>query len=1117
MKDLITGRGKWLRQLSSATHWKAMLFLLVLLTGFTANAQNITVTGTVVDGTDEPMIGATVQVDGTKNVVVTDIDGNFTLKNVAKNATLVVSYIGYKTEKIAVDGQTHVKVQLVEDSESLDEVVVVGYGGTRARRDLTGSVGSVSGAKLAAVPVTSAAVALQGKVAGVQVSSVDGQPGADVNIRIRGTASVASGEGSDSNPLFIVDGFQQDNINDIPPSDIQSIDILKDASLTAIYGAKGGNGVVVVTTKSAQAGKTQVTFNGSLTFSHITKQLDLMDSYNFVDYQYDRIIGTSTRSSEAKKFRFNFGHPYDLSMYQSMPTHDWQDEVMGNTPMSYTANVTIGGGNDNTRYNISFTQSEDKGIIMNTGVRRTNINTKLNTKLGKNLTFTFNPKMTYRRDMGEGGEHVGTGGIIDVLLYRPTNGLREFGGWQEGVFDADDEAEFSYKNPVSDIERNLYKKHSYDFTNQASLEWKPISGLTLRTEGAYSILFKQTDAFYAVGTSKAKSNRNLPFASIDKEQRDKYIWTTTASYDFTLKEKHNFYALLGYEIQHSQTSKTVMQNRYFPHDITADKALSMMGMGENSSATSSKSTPQRLQSYFGQLNYNFDHKYLISLTARADGTSFYAKDNRWGFFPSVSAGWVLSEEEFMKDIVAINNLKIRAAIGKSGKNLTKADMWNDIYGMASSGGPGFGESTVDGELYYTISDYLPNPDIKWESTLTRNLAADISLFDNRLTITPEFYWNTTSDLLHRVTMLTNTGYKYQWQNIGQITNKGYEFTINAEILRGRDYNLSATFTLGANKMKVDKLNGTENEMGMEAPRYIKGYDMYRLRVGSEIGLMYGFVYDGLYTPDEFFFNPRNNNKAEARDGSDELHMPLEGHGKTVEMSSTLGGVMGDSYVGSATMPGKVKFKDLDNDGVITTADQRVIGNTTPKFQGGFSINGQWKNFDLTANFTYFLDFDVYNGTAQALSSCAKKNDVWNNVLANFSDTRWRYTMRNNSENLYANTYNISVQDYLDYNAGATMWNPGDFVTTLPLDYFVEDGSFLRCTDITLGYTFPKNLISKLGMSRFRLYGSVSNLFTITNYSGFDPEVDVMSGLTPSFDYNRYPRSRGYVIGVNVTF
>lgn len=434
MKDLIQSRGHQPRRLPSSSWWRTMLLMLVLCVGFNANAQNITVTGTVEDNTGDPLIGAAVTLDGSKSkAVLTDIDGNFTLPGVPANGTLVVSYVGYETQKVKINGQTNIKIVLADGSAALEEVVVVGYGGTRARRDLTGSVGSVSGAKIAEVPVTSAAVALQGKVAGVQVTTVDGQPGADVNIRIRGTASVATGDGSDSNPLFIVDGFQTDNINDIPPSDIQSIDILKDASLTAIYGAKGGNGVVVVTTKSAKEGKTTVSFNGSLTWNHLSKKLDLMDSYQFADYQYDWAVGSSTRSANAKFFRANFGHPQDIDLYHNAVTHDWQDEVMGDTPMSYSTNLSIGGGTENIRYNVSLTQSDDKGIIMGTGVRRTNINTKLNAKLAKNLTFSFNPKMSYRRDLGEGGEHIGTGGIIDVLRYRPTNGLREFAHWEEGT------------------------------------------------------------------------------------------------------------------------------------------------------------------------------------------------------------------------------------------------------------------------------------------------------------------------------------------------------------------------------------------------------------------------------------------------------------------------------------------------------------------------------------------------------------------------------------------------------------------------------------------------------------------------------------------------------------
>ncbi|MDE5927714.1 MAG: SusC/RagA family TonB-linked outer membrane protein, partial [Duncaniella sp.] len=433
MKDLNTGRSQWLRRISFATHWKTMLLLMVLCVGLPARAQNITVNGVVEDSAGEPMIGATVLVDGSKDGVATDFDGNFTIK-CAPNAKLHVSYIGYKPQTIEVNGQTNIKVVLLEDSEALEEVVVIGYGGTRARRDLTGSVGSVSGVKLAAVPVTSAAVALQGKVAGVQVTTVDGQPGADINIRVRGATSVTQA----NDPLYIVDGFQVDNINDIPPADIQSIDILKDASLTAIYGAKGGNGVVIVTTKSASAGKTQVSFNAQGSVSHISKQLDLMDAYDFVQYQWDVAGPTTARTSNSRYWRKQFGNPYDIDLYRGAVSHDWQDEVMGNDPFSYSTNLSVGGGNESTRYNISFTQSEDKGIILGSGVRRTNILTKLQTKILPNLTLQFNPKLTYRRDEGAGGDNVGTGGIIDVLRYPPTGGIRELAGieWPDGRYDA---------------------------------------------------------------------------------------------------------------------------------------------------------------------------------------------------------------------------------------------------------------------------------------------------------------------------------------------------------------------------------------------------------------------------------------------------------------------------------------------------------------------------------------------------------------------------------------------------------------------------------------------------------------------------------------------------------
>lgn len=1100
MKDLNTGCSSMrLRRISFATHWKAMLLLLVLCVGLPARAQNITVNGVVEDSAGEPMIGATVLVDGSKDGVATDFDGKFTLK-CAPNAKLHVSYIGYKAQTIEVNGQTEIKVVLFEDSEALEEVVVIGYGGTRARRDLTGSVGSVSGVKLAAVPVTSAAVALQGKVAGVQVTTVDGQPGADINIRVRGATSVTQS----NDPLYIVDGFQTDNINDIPPSDIQSIDILKDASLTAIYGAKGGNGVVIVTTKSAAEGKTQVNFNAQGSISHISKKMDLMDAYDFVNYQWDYATGHSTRNSQTRKFRYNFGNPQDMDLYHQAPSHDWQEEVMGNNPFSYSTNLSIGGGNEKTRYNISITQSDDRGVIMGSGVRRTNIHTKLQTKILPNLTLQYNPKMSYRRDEGAGGDNIGSGGIIDVLRYRPTNGIREFGAfWDEDTVDPDQEAIFQYTNPVADIQTNVRKKHAYTFVNQASLEWKPISGLNLRTEGVYSIQFKDDKRFWGRLTSEGKKYNSKPVAQIEKQQTNSYTWTTTASYDWSINDKHNFYALAGFELYHKQMEKTMQKNRYFPDNISADKALDNMSLGTPYQSTSEKGTAIRTTSYFGQLNYNFDHKYLFSATFRADGSSMFAPGHQWGYFPSVSAAWVLSEENFLRDYTWLNELKFRAAIGKAGNNNIDADMWRYLYATKTEGGPAFGEVTPDGELWYGPADYLPNPGLKWETTLTRNFAFDIALFDNRLRITPEYYWNTTSDLIYKADILSTVGYQWQYRNIGQVTNRGFEVSVNGDILRGKDYVLSASFNLGANKMKVDKLNGDAMYLYDTHKRSKDGGYNYRLEVGGEVGLIYGFQYDGLYSVDEFNYNVASST-FEPKIGEDGKQIPVN-----------MNNIFKDSQSGKATLPGKPKFKDQNGDGVIDDEDRVVIGRTTPKLQGGFGLSGQYKNFDFTANFTYFLDFDVYNATSMYLSSSIDNENKFYNVLSKYND-RWRYA--EGSECYYGNYWILGAFDhYLEMNEGQTNWNPMDWNKDVTASCFVEDGSFLRCTDITVGYTMPQNLIKKAGMSKCRFYASVTNPFIITNYSGFDPEVDIQSGLTPSFDMNRYPRSRSYVLGINLSF
>ena len=1083
-------------------------------------AQVITVKGTVIDSQGETVIGASVVEKGNvKNATVTDFNGNFTLK-VAKGKTLVISFIGMETQEVKAAPTLNITMR--DDTKAIEEVVVIGYGGSKARKDLTGSVGSVSGKRLESVPVTSAAVALQGKISGVQVTTVDGQPGADVHIRVRGGTSVTQS----NEPLYIVDGFQTDNINDIPPSDIASIDVLKDASLTAIYGAKGGNGVVIVTTKSAKEGKVQVSFNGNLSVSSLARKLDLMNAADFVKYQYQWHACNGTRSTNAKFFKANFGNPYDLDMYAVLPSHDWQDEVMGETPISYSANLNIGGGSDKVKFNLSLTNSEDNGIILGSGVRRTTLNMKTNVKLSDKLTFQINPKFTFRRDEGAGGNNIGTGGIINVLQYRPTNGLREYGYIDPSYADPDEEELFNYTNPKNDIAINQLVKHSYNYSTGLSLDWKPIKGLTLRTEGTIGLRWNDQKRFYGALTRTGKSHNNQPVAQLDNSFSLSYIWTNTASYNFSLKDVHNFSLLAGQEIQHYDRRSESMMNRYFPRSFSASDAWNNMSFGTPYINSSSLSTPDRTASFFGQVNYNFDHKYLLSGTFRADGSTKFAPGNQWGYFPSISGAWVLSEEKFMKNIKWIDMLKIRAAIGLSGNNRIDNDMWRQLYAINTTGGPGFGETTLYGEQYYGNAggSKFTNRDIKWETTITRNIAADITLFGGRLTITPEFYWYTTKDLLYRSDIPSVVGYTSQMQNIGQVTTKGIELSISGDIIQGKDYVLSANLSMGFNKKKIDKLNGTDDVVWDQNDRWKSSYNDYCLKVGSEVGLIYGFVYDGLYTMDEFYFDPLNNFQAvpwgsSAADNGTSKNCAPRADGYVTVIND----VSGTSNSGIATMPGKIKFKDLNGDGRITEDDRTVIGNTNPRIQGGFGLSGQWKDFDFTANFTYMLDFDINNATAYALSSSGGNKNTFNNVLAKFNDA-WLYNdltgdlTGTKGDILYKLYYVDNGLDiYKNANKGRTLWNPTDVTTNLTQSYFIEDGSFLRCNDITIGYSLPKNILKKVGLSKARFYVSATNLFIITGYSGYDPEVDIQTGLTCGMDWNRYPRSRGFVFGTNITF
>ena len=1066
---------------------KILIFVLVLFATLTAAMAQVTLKGVVKDKQGSVITGASVVLKGTTTGAATGADGTFTLTVPnAQTAILMVKFIGFVSVEYKVEGKTTgIEIVLQEDAVQVEDVVVVGYG-SAIRSNLTGSVGSISAKKLESIPVSSAAEAMVGKIAGVQITVADGSPGAEINIRIRGGTSVTQS----NQPLFIVDGFPVSSISDIPPTEIQSIDVLKDASLTAIYGARGGNGVVIITTKAAKSGKLSITLNHYTQIRELSKKLEVMTPYEFVKIQWENAVmgGTSSKLS----FRNSFGHPEDIPLYKRFEGNDWQEDVLGGHPLSSYYNATIGGGNDNLRLNVSITHNDERGVLIGSGIKKTNLITKLNANIFPNLKFEFIPRVYYQQKEG-----LGTTGmsVINALRYRPVNGMRDFAFIPADELDPEQEKNFIYNSPSSDLSQNYQLQDSYSISNQAAFTWEIIKGMSFRSEGGYTFGFNVYDRFWGTLTSDAKKNNNQPIAAITRGRNNSYRFANTLTYNFKVKDQHNFSALLGQEVMNASSQSSYSSVRYLPTGITAKVAMANFSLGSPWVSTTTYSSPDRSLSYFGRLSYNFEQKYLLSGTFRGDASTKFAPGNQWGYFPAISGAWVISKENFMKKFTAISLLKLRAAIGSAGNNRITDDVWRYQFAVSNSQAPGWGEVNDIGWEYYKNSESMfPNEKIKWETTLTRSGALDIELFNNKLNITPEVYWNTTSDLLYRSQIPITSGYVYQQQNIGQTTNRGWELTISGTIIQRKDFVLNANFNLGANKTRIDKLN--DNETRFFTKSSWASENDYLLEVGGELGLIYGYVYDGFYKLDEFDYS----------------------YALSKWIPKT-GVVNCDALFG--TTPGAPKYKNLvdnyegnPNDiNIVNQADMKVIGNTNPRAGGGFGFDGGWKNIDFAVFFNYLYDFDVNNVNKFRMSSWM--NNTFNNLFPAFNeDKRFRYV---NDLGFNMLTNGLYLGELKTVNETATIYNPRTVTRAITHSYSIEDGSFLRLQNVTVGYTLPQIISKKIGISKLRAYFSGYNLFCLTNYSGYDPEVNVQDGLTPGIDDNVYPRSRMYTFGVNLSF
>lgn len=1073
-----------------------------------AFAQGKQITGVIKDGTGEPMIGVNVLVKGTTNGTITDFDGKFAISDVKNSDVLTITYVGYVQQSIPVGNQTTFNIILKEDTETLDEVVVIGYG-TVKKRDLTGSVASVSNETLTANPVSDVSQALQGKLAGVSVVSQDGRPGAEVSIRIRGGGSITQS----NDPLFIVDGFPVSSISDIPADQIETIDVLKDASSTAIYGARGANGVILVTTKGAKTDKLSVTYNGYVQTKAAAKTLDPLSAQDYVKYQWayadalERTGGAVSADGVAKYFGLGAAYGNHFADYANVDVHDWTDDVLRNA-IAHTHNLSISGGSEKTKFVLNVNYLNDEGIKINSGYNRFNTSLKLNQELLKNLKLDVDIRYSEDQTTGKESSTNGKGSLLSgAYRWRPIdNPLGDpnaFGGFGLGA----DNVDASYGSPVdwtNDVQ-NIARKQRV--RSIAALSWDIIEGLTLRAEVGAGRNWGETK-YYENGLTQGHKVAKLT-------RSEGYNLRNVNTLNYQVQGLSDNIAclsfLLGQETIVSKSNSTEIEGHGYPAGFDFDQAFGMIDQTDKSLAkdkfSNSIGTPDKTVSFFARANYSLLDRYLLTVTFRADGSSKFAPNHRWGYFPAGALAWRLSDESFMEGTRSwLDNLKLRLSYGMAGADNIDASLWRETWESTTV--------TFNGQTYsgYKPSGMLSNPDLKWETTISRNIGLDFGFFNNRLSGTIDAYWNTTKDLLMCIPIDETTGYSYQYQNIGQTSNKGIEIALNYDILRTKDFTLGVSATYNYNHNNIDEL--ADNIIAQYGSQWASSattptYD-YEFREGKPVGLIRGYICDGYYTTADFNYDPATKTYT-LKPGVADLGNQVGNYPSHYNLPE-----------GQKAFPGAVKLRDLDGNGVADTEDVADLGEITHPHTGGFNLNMTWKDIDFSAGFAWAAGGHVYNVNSLINMYGNKDTGAGANKLEFISDCYQIYDIQNGElvpvvEPDALDALNTGAKDGVPYMENGTV-----------LSTFVEDASFLRLNTLTVGYTFPKAWTKKIGMQRARVYATAGNLFTITGYSGIDPEVNAdpnksttaaNTGNYPllGMDYGTYPRARTFTFGVNITF
>jgi TonB-dependent starch-binding outer membrane protein SusC len=1097
-------------------------FLVVLLFSFTtAMSQNKTITGRVTSGSGEALTGATVSVRGTKTVTATNSAGNYSIEVPSTgNVVLEFSYVGSKKVSIPVEGRSNVDVKLSVTASTLNDVVVIGYG-TVKRKDLTGAVASVSGKEIATAPVANVAQAMQGKLPGVSVVSQDGRPGADIAIRVRGGGSISQS----NQPLILIDGVPG-TLSDIPADQVQSIDVLKDASSTAIYGSRGANGVVLVTTKGAKAGKTTVSLNSYVKFNTPAKYMKALDPYDYLKYVW------ANAAANGNAFQIPFEQLYGLGAntgnntggidsYKNLTSDDIQKQVYNNST-SWNHGMTLTGGTDKTKILFSADYIDDEGMKINSYFKRANVAFKLAQKVFDNVTFSLDTRYTNNQNMDNEGTTNGYGSLLSTAYtFRPiatSHILGDLNALTQGNIEQyGKNVMWDNYSPAARIGDYFPLSLSQNFQGIASLDWKVVKGLTYHSDFSMNTSWGQqkywSGAIYnnyiddATGEQLYAGN-----ATYGKSDSWGLRWSNTLNYDFNINNSNQLNILAGQEVYNSGGTGISIQANHFPANFDKQTAFAQINQYDqtvgSSTFSSSVSTPNRINSYFGRVNYSLLDKYLFTVTFRADGSSKFAPTNRWGYFPAGAFAWKLSDEPFMKTVLWLDNLKLRASYGEVGNNGINSNLWSQSWGSVTDQRYQYAINRERQSAYDLASSTLANPNLKWETTITRDIGTDFTLFKSRLSGTVDVYWNTTKDLLMLTTIPGITGFTSTYANIGQTSNKGVELSLSGTIYESKDWRVTAGGNINFNKGNVDNLAPNVTGLygtvwGGTAATY--PVNDYILLPGHPVGLVRGLTYEGIYTPADFDYN----------NGTYTLKKGIADIGSWITVIHGL--TANDRPSGQNAYPGLPKYKDLNGDGIIDDKDLSVIGNMNPIHTGGFNLNATYKSIDFGVYFNWSYGNQIYNANKLATLYGPKEAGVYQNKLDIMKNSYKIYDVQNGQ------LVRLTTPDQLNAaNANASLplaYNEVIGVSTLG----IEDGSYLRLNTLVLGYTLPKSITSKAKINNLRIYGSIYNLLTITGYSGLDPEVNADPSHnnaiypTTGLDFGTYPRARSFVVGLNLSF